>query len=60
MITSTVALVERNMTRARIQSTRPAVRCPVHRIELDGGPVQYHCPEGHRVQAADLHQEVTR
>lgn len=40
---------------------RPGRCCPAHRGEvLDGGPVQYRCPRGHRVQAADLNREVTR
>jgi hypothetical protein len=61
MITSTSALVERNMTRTRVLSCRPAIRCPKHTdTVLDGGPVQYRCPKGHRVQAAGLEQEVTR
>jgi hypothetical protein len=60
VITSTSALVERNMTATRVLSCRPAVRCPDHKVPMDGGPTQYHCPEGHRVQAADLNREVTR
>lgn len=60
MITSTSALVERNMTGARVLSCRPAVRCPKHKVAMDGGPIQYRCPKGHRVQAADLNPEVPR
>lgn len=32
--------------------------CPRHQQALTGGPVVYRCPAGHRVQAADLDQEV--
>lgn len=35
----------------------PPCRCPRHRAPLEGGPVQYRCPAGHRVQAADLDHE---
>jgi hypothetical protein len=60
VINSPSALVERNMTGARVLSCRPAIRCPDHKVPMDGGPIQYRCPEGHRVQAADLNPEVTR
>ena len=41
--------------------TRPTTRCPRHPDEvLDEGPIQYRCPRGHRVQAADISREVTR
>lgn len=60
MITSAASLVERNMTAARVLSTRPVPHCPTHTdVTLDGGPTQYRCPRGHRVQAADLEREVT-
>lgn len=38
----------------------PVNRCPHHNAELDGGPVQYRCPHGHRVMAADLTREISR
>ncbi|TYK45117.1 hypothetical protein [Actinomadura decatromicini] len=60
MIPSVSTLVERNMTGSRLLSTRPKPLCPDHRCELEGGHVQYRCPRGHRVQAADLNREVTR
>jgi len=61
MITSRSTLVEQNMTGARVLSHRPAPHCPDHRdAVLDGGPVRYRCPRGHRVQAADLNREVTQ
>lgn len=35
--------------------------CPRHGVGLSGGPVVWHCPDGHpyghRVQAADLNRE---
>lgn len=31
--------------------------CPRHHVALDGGPVQFSCPEGHGVYAADLDNE---
>lgn len=60
MNTSVSTLAERPAP--RVLSCRPAVRCPEHKVPMDGGPTQYHCPagDGHRVQAADLNQEVTR
>jgi hypothetical protein len=60
VITSAASLVERNMTATRVLSCRPAVRCPKHKVAMDGGPIQYRCPRGHRVQAADLNPEVAR
>ncbi len=48
-------------TTTRPLHARPAARCPRHPdVALDEGPVQYRCPRGHRVQAADLNREVTR
>lgn len=64
MIRTKEALVERNMTAARVlgtPSTRPRACCPRHvGVPLDEGPVHYRCPRGHAVQAADLDREVTR
>ena len=54
------ALVERTMTATRVPSTRPPAVCPTHKCRLTGGDIQYRCPEGHRVQAADPNREVTR
>lgn len=31
--------------------------CPRHDVALAGGPVQFTCPEGHGVYAADLDNE---
>ena len=54
------ALAERNTTRTRVLSTRPASLCPDHGCVLDEGPVHYRCPEGHAVMDADINREVTR
>lgn len=35
----------------------PVNQCPRHGGDLDGGPVQFHCPAGHRVMAADIDHE---
>lgn len=60
MIRTVDNLVERNIRRSQVLSSRPAPLCPDHDCVLDGGPVHYRCPEGHAVQAADLNREVTR
>lgn len=40
--------------------TLPGRVCPTHpAARLDGGPIQYRCPIGHAVVAADLSNEVT-
>jgi len=54
------SLTTRTPTITQVPSTRPAALCPDHDCVLDGGPVQYRCPEGHAVHAADLDREVTR
>lgn len=41
----------------RLLHAGPVRRCTIHGSELDGGPVQYRCPAGHRVQAADVDHE---
>lgn len=46
-------LSERERRRVAKQPT-PTEQCPRHGLELSGGPVLYHCPERHRVTAADL------
>lgn len=48
------------MNTTRAPHARPTARCPRHNAVLDEGPVQYQCPHGHRVQAADISKEVTR
>ncbi|MEV4672786.1 hypothetical protein AB0K34_14110 [Actinomadura sp. NPDC049382] len=48
------------MNTTRTPHARPTARCPRHGVVLDEGPVQYRCPRGHRVQAADISKEVTR
>lgn len=60
MIRTIDNLVERTMTATRVLSSRPAALCPDHGSALDEGPVQFRCPRGHRVQAADLNREVPR
>jgi hypothetical protein len=37
--------------------TLPGRVCPTHHTPLDGGPIQYRCPHGHAVVAADLNNE---
>jgi hypothetical protein len=60
VITRTAVQVERTVAASRILSTRPPAVCPTHRCKLTGGDIQYRCPEGHRVQAADISREVSR
>ncbi|HWB35284.1 MAG TPA: hypothetical protein VHA75_04580 [Rugosimonospora sp.] len=49
------------MNATRTRTARATARCPRHPdTVLDEGPVQYRCPHGHRVQAADISKEVTR
>ncbi|MEV8634333.1 hypothetical protein AB0395_22025 [Streptosporangium sp. NPDC051023] len=38
-------------------SRSPRPTCTRHRVEVDGGPVQYWCPNGHGLTAADLDNE---
>lgn len=49
------------MNTSRATQTRLVPYCPRQPdTGLDEGPVQYRCPRGPRVQAADLNREVTR
>lgn len=41
-------------------SPYPRRPCPRHGTALAGGPVEFWCPRGHRVPAADLSLEVAR
>ncbi|REF00351.1 hypothetical protein [Thermomonospora umbrina] len=42
---------------ATTTSARPTAWCPSHGTPLEGGPILFRCPEGHRVQAADIDRE---